>query len=152
MPWRVPQSVAKIFRSLIFGAPEATLASLKAAQTSFAQTARWEVLVAHSVHDLTPNEVSTGIAEGRYLLVDVREPNEVAVEAYPDAVVVPLSGFDPRDIPDPQGKQVVFACRSGKRSVTASLAAQAGGLGYDKHLAGGMLGWKAAGLPTKVGG
>jgi rhodanese-related sulfurtransferase len=106
----------------------------------------------HRVHDLTPEDVSKGIAEGRYLLVDVREPNEVAVDAYPDAVVVPLSSFDPRDIPDPQGKQVVFACRSGKRSVTASLAAQAAGLDYDKHLAGGMLAWKAAGLPTKTGG
>ncbi len=87
------------------------------------------------VHDLTPEQVSKGMAEGRYLLVDV-----------------PLSSFDPEDIPDPQGKQVVFACRSGKRSVTASLAAQAGGLAYDKHLAGGMLAWKAAGLPTKTGG
>ena len=106
----------------------------------------------HQVHDLTPEEVSKGIAEGRYLLVDVREPNEVAVEAYPAAVVVPLSTFDPQDIPDPGAKQVVFACRSGKRSVTASLAAQAGGLAYDKHLAGGMLAWKAAGLPTKTGG
>jgi rhodanese-related sulfurtransferase len=105
----------------------------------------------HQVHDLTPDEVSKGIAEGRYVLVDVREPNEVAVEAYPDAVVVPLSGFDPGDIPDPEGRQVVFACRSGKRSVTASLAAQAGGLAYDKHLAGGMLAWKAAGLPTRTG-
>jgi rhodanese-related sulfurtransferase len=105
----------------------------------------------HQVHDLTPDEVSKGIAEGRYLLVDVREPNEVAVEAYPDAVIVPLSGFDPGDIPDPEGRQVVFACRSGKRSVTASLAAQAGGLAYDKHLAGGMLAWKAAGLPTRTG-
>jgi len=106
----------------------------------------------HQVHDLTPEEVSKGMAEGRYLLVDVREPNEVAVEAYPGAVVVPLSTFDPQDIPDPAGKQVVFACRSGKRSVTASLAAQAGGLAYDKHMAGGMLAWKAAGLPTKTGG
>jgi len=105
----------------------------------------------HQVQDLTPAEVSKGIAEGRYLLVDVREPNEVAVEAYPDAVVVPLSTFDPQDIPDPEGRQVVFACRSGKRSVTASLAAQADGLGYDKHLAGGMLAWKAAGLPTRTG-
>jgi rhodanese-related sulfurtransferase len=104
------------------------------------------------VHDLTPEDVSKGMAEGRYLLVDVREPNEVAAEAYPGAVVVPLSAFDPQDIPDPQGKQVVFACRSGKRSVTASLAAQAAGLAYDKHLAGGMLAWKAAGLPTKAGG
>ena len=106
----------------------------------------------HRVHDLTPEDVSKGIAEGRYLLVDVREPNEVVVDAYPDAVVVPLSSFDPQDIPDPHGKEVVFACRSGKRSVTASLAAQAGGLAYDKHLAGGMLAWKAAGLPTKTGG
>ena len=106
----------------------------------------------HQVQNLTPAEVSKGIAEGRYLLVDVREPNEVAVEAYPDGVVVPLSTFDPSAIPDPQGKQVVFACRSGKRSVTASLAAQAVGLPYDKHLAGGILGWKAAGMPTRTGG
>jgi len=106
----------------------------------------------HRVHDLTPEEVSKGMADGRYLLVDVREPNEVAVDAYPGAVVVPLSSFDPHAIPDPEGKQVVFACRSGKRSVTASLAAQAGGLAYDKHLAGGMLAWKAAGLPTRSGG
>jgi rhodanese-related sulfurtransferase len=106
----------------------------------------------YQVQDLTPEDVSKGMADGRYLLVDVREPNEVAVEAYPDAVVVPLSNFDPHAIPDPQGKQVVFACRSGKRSVTASLAAQVKGLAYDKHLAGGMLAWKDAGLPTRIGG
>ena len=104
------------------------------------------------VHDLTPEDVSKGIAEGRFLLVDVREPNEVAAEAYPDGIVLPLSSFDPKAIPDPAGKEVVFACRSGKRSVTASLAAQAAGRAFDKHLAGGMLGWKAAGLPTKTGG
>ena len=106
---------------------------------------------AHRVQDLTPDEVSKGMVEGRYLLVDVREPNEVAVDAYPGAIVVPLSGFDPHAIPEPQGRQVVFACRSGKRSVTASLAAQAAGLPHDKHLAGGMLAWKAAGLPTDSG-
>ena len=106
----------------------------------------------HQVHDLTPEEVSEGMADGRYLLVDVREPNEVAVDAYPGAVVVSLSSFDPQAIPDPGSKQVVFACRSGKRSVTASLAAQDAGLPHDKHLAGGMLAWKAAGLPTNSGG
>ena len=105
----------------------------------------------HQVQDLTPQEVSKGIEEGRYLLVDVREPNEVAAEAYPAGVVVPLSTFDPSAIPDPQGKQVVFACRSGKRSVTASLAAQAAGLAYDKHLAGCIISWKAAGLPWAQG-
>ena len=80
------------------------------------------------VANLTVEEVARGLTEGRMLLVDVREPNEVAVERYPDAVVVPLSSFDPAAIPDPKGKQVVFACRSGRRSVTASLAAQETGL------------------------
>ncbi len=106
----------------------------------------------HKVIDLIAQDVAKGIADGRYLLIDVREPNEVSAEAYPDAVVLPLSRFDPKDIPDPKDKQVVFACRSGRRSVTASLAAQAEGLPYDRHLAGGILGWKAAGLPTKIPG
>jgi rhodanese-related sulfurtransferase len=103
------------------------------------------------VHNLTPEQVAQGLAAGRMLLVDVREPNEVAVERYPDAVVVPLSSFDPAAIPDPQGREVVFACRSGRRSVTASLAAQEQGYPYNSHLAGGILGWKAAGLDTKTG-
>jgi rhodanese-related sulfurtransferase len=108
------------------------------------------MLDASNVRNLEPDEVARGITEGKMLLVDVREPNEVAAESYPDAVVVPLSAFDPAAIPDPAGKQVVFACRSGKRSVTASLAAQEQGYHYDAHLAGGILAWKAAGLPTKT--
>jgi rhodanese-related sulfurtransferase len=101
------------------------------------------------VRDLTPEDVARGLAEGKMLLVDVRELNETAVERYPGAAIVPLSSFDPSQLPDPDGKQVVFACRSGRRSVTASQAAQAHGLHYDAHLAGGILAWKAAGLPTE---
>jgi rhodanese-related sulfurtransferase len=101
------------------------------------------------VHNLTSEDVAQGLKDGRMLLVDVREPNEVELEAYPDAVVIPLSRFDPTEIPDPQGKQVVFACRSGRRSITASLAAQERGFPYNAHLAGGILAWKAAGLPTE---
>ena len=101
------------------------------------------------VRDLTPEDVARGLAEDRMILVDVREPNETVVERYPGAVIVPLSTFDPAQIPDPKGREVVFACRSGRRSVTASQAAQAAGLPYDAHLAGGLLAWKAAGLPTE---
>jgi rhodanese-related sulfurtransferase len=102
-----------------------------------------------NVRDLAPDEVARGIAEGKILLVDVREPNEIAVERYPEAVYLPMSEFDPAAIPDPQGRKVVFACRSGNRSVTASLIAQSAGLPYDSHLAGGMKAWKALGLPTE---
>jgi rhodanese-related sulfurtransferase len=105
---------------------------------------------ASQVENLTVEQVATGLREGRMLLVDVREPNETVLERYPGAVIVPLSCFDPAAIPDPQGRQVVFACRSGKRSVTASLAAQQQGYPYRSHLAGGILAWKAAGLPTET--
>jgi rhodanese-related sulfurtransferase len=105
---------------------------------------------ADEVTNLTADEVAAGLREGRMLLVDVRELNETGVESYPDAVIVPLSAFDPSAIPDPQGKQVVFACRSGRRSITASVAAQDAGYPYDAHLAGGIIAWKAAGLPTKT--
>jgi len=101
------------------------------------------------VRNLDPDEVARGMRQNRILLVDVREPNETALEAFPGAVLVPLSSFDPARIPDPEGKEVVFACRSGRRSVTASQAAQAAGLPYDAHLAGGILAWKAAGHPTE---
>ncbi len=103
-----------------------------------------------SVTDLYPEEVARGIAEGRILLVDVREPNETDIERYPEAVYMPMSEFDPAALPDPAGKQVVFACRSGNRSVTASLIAQDAGLPYNAHLAGGIKAWKAAGLPTET--
>lgn len=105
---------------------------------------------ADEVTNLTPDEVAAGLRAGRMLLVDVREPNETAAEAYPDAVIVPLSSFDPAAIPDPQGRQVVFACRSGRRSITASVAAQDAGYPYTAHMAGGIISWKAAGLPTKT--
>ena len=106
---------------------------------------------ADEVTNLTPEEVAEGLRAGRMLLVDVREPNETALERYPGAVIVPLSAFDPDAIPDPQGKQVVFACRSGRRSITASVAAQDAGYPYKSHLAGGIIAWKQAGLPTDVG-
>jgi rhodanese-related sulfurtransferase len=102
-----------------------------------------------NVRDLEPEEVARGMTEGRILLVDVREPNEVEAERYPEAVYMPMSEFDPDALPDAGGREVVFACRSGNRSVMASRIAQAAGLPYDAHLAGGLKAWKAAGLPTE---
>jgi rhodanese-related sulfurtransferase len=103
-----------------------------------------------TVRDLTPEEIAQGLTEGRVILVDVREPNETELERFPGAVLVPLSQFDPEAIPTQDGCEVVFACRSGRRSVTASLAAQERGFAYDAHMAGGILAWKAAGLPTET--
>ena len=102
-----------------------------------------------SVRDLTPDEVARGLEAGEIVLVDVREPNETMLERIPGSVLVPLSTFDPDEIPDPEGRTVVFSCRSGNRSVKASELAQAAGLPYKAHLAGGIIAWKAAGYPTE---
>jgi rhodanese-related sulfurtransferase len=81
------------------------------------------MLEPEAVRDLTPQEVAAGLEAGSTLLIDVREPNETAAERIPGSVLLPLSRFDPDDIPDPQGRAVVFACAAGIRSLRAAEAA-----------------------------
>jgi rhodanese-related sulfurtransferase len=102
------------------------------------------------VRDMTPEEVAEGLAANTILLVDVREPNETVRERIHGALLAPLSQFDPLDLPDPQGRMVVFTCASGIRSIKAAEMAQAAGLPFDAHLAGGTKAWKAAGLPVET--
>jgi rhodanese-related sulfurtransferase len=104
-----------------------------------------------AVKNLTVEEVKAGMEAGRILLVDVREPNELAVERIPGAIEMPLQSFDPAALPDPGDKQLVFSCRSGNRSVTASLRAQEAGFPYASHMAGGIKAWKEAGFKTDQG-
>jgi rhodanese-related sulfurtransferase len=103
-----------------------------------------------SIRDLMPEEVAEGLAADKILLIDVREPNETASERIRGAVLAPLSQFDPIDLPHPQGRTVVFTCASGIRSVKAAEIAQAAGLAFDAHLAGGIKAWKAAGFPVET--
>ena len=103
------------------------------------------------VKDLTVQEVKDGLDRGEIVLVDVREPHENAAERIPGGLLNALQSFDPRALPDPEGKRVVFYCRSGRRSVTSSQLAQAAGLPYDEHMAGGILAWKEAGFETESG-
>src|ERR1700747_239497 len=100
-----------------------------------------------NVHDVPPGGVARGLAEGKILLVDVREPSETEGERYPEAFYLPMSEFDPAAVPDPAGRRGAFACRCGTRAGTASWIAQAAGLPYDAHLAGGIKAWKELGLP-----
>ncbi len=101
------------------------------------------------VRDLSAEEVAAEFAAGRVMIVDVREERETARERIPGTALLPLSRFDPAALPDPDGREVVFSCATGIRSVRASEIAQAAGLPYRSHLAGGIVAWKAAGLPTE---
>ena len=83
------------------------------------------------------------------VLVDVREPNETAVERYPEAVSGSAVGRSIRPRFPIRRAEVVFACRSGRRSVTASLTAQEQGFRMTR-ISPADLAWKATGLPTET--
>jgi rhodanese-related sulfurtransferase len=103
---------------------------------------------APKTRDLTPAQVKTALAAHQILLIDVREPAEFAAERIHGALNYPLSTFDPGALPEAGDKLVVLQCGSGKRSATAVGKCQAAGHAIDAHLAGGIMAWKAAGLPT----
>src|ERR1700736_7064741 len=99
------------------------------------------------VTEFEPEEVRDLLAEGKILLVDVREPMEYAAERIPGALLYPLSTFDASQLPPDESRQIVFSCAAGGRSLTAARQRLAQGQPA-AHLAGGISEWKAVGLPT----
>jgi rhodanese-related sulfurtransferase len=95
--------------------------------------------------ELEPADVSARMGRGEIALVDVREPNEIAAECILGAISMPLSRFDPAALP--QG-EVVLSCLSGKRSTLALGRCRDAGVAVNMHMRGGLMAWKAAGLPT----
>lgn len=98
--------------------------------------------------DLTPQQVKASLDAHAILLVDVREPAEFAAERIHGALNFPLSTFDPGALPVAGDRLMVLQCGSGKRSATAIDQCCKAGHAIDTHLAGGIMAWKAAGLPT----
>lgn len=101
-----------------------------------------------SLTSLSPAEVSARIKAGKALLVDIREPDEVARERIAGSVVAPLSLFEEADLDLRPGRDVIFMCRTGNRTGAncARLTDRIPGEAF--VLDGGLDGWKARGLPT----
>lgn len=102
-------------------------------------------------HELSPMELARMIESGDAVVVDVREPEEFAAGHIAGAVNMPLSSFDPAQIPHPQGKTVVLNCLGGKRSGMALDKCGVAQSVVDTHLAGGFAAWRSAGLPVAKG-
>ena len=102
-----------------------------------------------TVNDLDIDDIKAGLAENSILIVDVREPHEFAAGRIPGAVSLPLSQFDPADLPNEQGKRVVLSCAAGVRSLRALEFAQAAGLDIDSHYIGGFKDWAMRGEPVE---
>lgn len=98
--------------------------------------------------DLDREEVKRGLADGSLVLVDVREPHEFAAGHIPGSVSLPLSRFDPDELPVSEGSRIVFSCAAGIRSQHAIAAAQAAGLDLREHYVGGFKDWVMSGEPV----
>ncbi len=102
-----------------------------------------------AVPEVTPREVADRLARGEpLLLLDVREPHEIPIAAYPNATLVPLGSLGDAIDGLPRDRDIVVACRSGARSARAVRQLQAAGLVRVWNLAGGILRWSDEVDPT----
>lgn len=99
---------------------------------------------------ITPTEARQGQRSGDLVLVDVREPGEVAAARIPGARTIPLGQLGGRLGEFDTGTTVAFICRSGARSGRAAKAAGKAGLDA-VNVSGGIMGWSRDGLPVKRG-
>lgn len=98
--------------------------------------------------EVTAQELDTMLRSGDALVVDVREADEFAAGHIPGAINMPLSGFQPSSLPNPEGRTLVLNCLGGKRSAMALEKCGVAQAAVDTHLAGGFGAWQAARLPV----
>ena len=104
---------------------------------------------------LAPAEAAKLVADGKAVLVDVREPAEWAESGVAGpAVLLAKSEFDAglkgdwkSYLAKTGGKEIILYCRSGHRAGVVAAALTA--MGFKTANAGGFKDWQAAGLPTR---
>src|SRR5215469_426149 len=97
---------------------------------------------------LTPESAAAQIREQSAVLIDVRGSHEYEREHIPGAQLLPLTALDPTQVPS--GKTAIVYCATSKRSCAAATQLREAGFTNVVVLDGGIVGWKAAGLPTEL--
>ena len=100
---------------------------------------------------ILPTDLKSLLSTG-CCLVDVREPVEYAEEHITGAKLIPLGQLEKRVAEIDRNSPLVLMCRSGKRGGEALKKLQALGFTSGRNLEGGILAWKAAGLPVGTSG
>lgn len=103
--------------------------------------------------DITVDEALALSKEGA-LIIDVREPDELAEIAYDVKAVknIPLGELESRLAEVPKDKQVIVVCKKGGRSSKAYELLKEKGFENIANMEGGMEAWSEKGLPTLAGG
>jgi len=80
-------------------------------------------------------------AGGNILLIDVREPNELAVSSIEGALNIPLGEIPDRLAELDKGQEIVLFCRTGSRSSKAVEILLNAGFKKVKNMRGGINAW-----------
>lgn len=99
---------------------------------------------------LTAQETEARVKSGRAMIVDIRTESEQAGEQIPGAMSIPLAQLKNRLGELPKDQQTIFQCGHGCRGSLAASMLKKEGIEQIANLAGGLLAWKAAGLPTET--
>jgi rhodanese-related sulfurtransferase len=94
------------------------------------------------VREISPTEFVARRERGdELLLLDVREPHELAIASVPGALHIPMGQVPERlGELDPQ-REIVVLCRSGGRSLQVARFLESRGYGAVSNLTGGTLAW-----------
>ncbi|MBL94326.1 MAG: Thiosulfate sulfurtransferase GlpE [Alphaproteobacteria bacterium MarineAlpha3_Bin5] len=99
--------------------------------------------------DSSPQEVKRWLDENEAILVDIRESQELTEAKVAGAIHLPLSEFNPSEIPNEPGKKTVLICGHGVRSrQVGNFLLERGFLEKAYHVSTGIAGWQNAGLQT----
>ncbi|MEI8185797.1 MAG: rhodanese-like domain-containing protein [Chlorobiaceae bacterium] len=98
--------------------------------------------------EVSPTAAHTMIQKGA-LLVDVREPHEVARKAFdvPDIMLIPLRELKTRFHEIPVNRQVIIACHVGNRGSMAIRFLISQGYSKAVNMQQGIVRWEKEGLP-----
>jgi rhodanese-related sulfurtransferase len=102
---------------------------------------------------LSPTQATLLINREDARVIDVRAADEYASGHLPDSRNIPLEQLEARaeEIDKFKDTPLILVCQTGTRALNACKQLQKQGFAKAHNLAGGIAGWRAAGLPLRKG-
>ncbi|MEZ5647480.1 MAG: rhodanese-like domain-containing protein [Alphaproteobacteria bacterium] len=99
--------------------------------------------------EITVTDAKELLDSNKAVLVDCREQDEWDQVRISGAKLIPLSVFDPAQLPEYSGKTLILQCQSGARSGRLGLWLIQNGYENIANMQGGIKAWAAEGLPIE---